>query len=158
MKPYRATAAAVIDAPAHTVYEILADYRHAHPLILPKPYFVSLQVEEGGFGSGTIISFEMRVAGQSQKFRAAITEPEPGRVLVETDRGEGGVVTQFEVAPLDGGNRAAVTITTEGRTTRAGVLGSVERFMTEMYLRRIYRQELLLLAALATERSAGSDK
>ena len=154
MKAYHATGAAVIDAAARTVYEILADYRNGHAHILPKPYFVSLEVEQGGFGAGTIVNFEMRIAGQSQNFRAAITEPQPGRVLVESNLEAGGAVTKFEVVPLDN-NRAHVTITTDGRTTRAGVLGSLERLMTEVYLRRVYGQELKLLAALAAERSKG---
>ncbi len=71
-----------MDAPADRVYAIIADYRNGHPHILPKQ-FRNLTVEQGGVGAGTIIRFEVRVFGQTQHFRAVVSEPEPGRVLVE---------------------------------------------------------------------------
>ena len=148
MKPYQATASALIEAPAERVYNVLADYRNGHPRILPRPYFISQEVEQGGFGAGTIINFKMRVLGQTQVFRAAISEPEPGRVLVETDL-NGSVVTTFVVSPADGGERSEVRITTEGKTVRQGLLGSLERSMTETYLKRIYKKELRLLETVA---------
>jgi hypothetical protein len=40
--------------------------------------------EHGGIGAGTIIRFQMSIFGRKQTVRAAITEPEPGCVLVET--------------------------------------------------------------------------
>ena len=57
MKLQIATASKQIHAPAEVIYEILADYRSKHPLILPKPYFLYLDVEEGGAGAGTIVNF-----------------------------------------------------------------------------------------------------
>ena len=151
MKPFQVTASALINAPAEQVYNILADYQNGHPYILPKPSFSSLKVEQGGVGAGTIIHVEMNIMGQKQAFRAAITEPEPGRVLVETDLA-GRVVTTFTVAPLEAGQQAQATITTD-ITSRPGFLGLLERFFTGMILPRIYSQELALLAALAEERS-----
>jgi hypothetical protein len=153
MKPYRATASALIDAPANVVYDILADYGNGHPLILPKPYFVSLEIEQGGVGDGTIISFQMRVFGKTQTFRAAITEPEPGRVLVETNLDGAGAITTFVVDSRDQSQSCEVTIATEGRTERAGLLGRLERSLTISLLRRIYRAELKLLSELAFENS-----
>ena len=149
MKPYQATVAALIQAPAEQVYNVLADYQNGHPRILPKPYFISLEVEQGGFGAGTIINFAMRVMGQTQTFRAVISEPEPGRVLVETNVEPLGVVTTFTVCAVDGGRRSEVSISTDGRTIRNGLLGSLERFFTQTYLKRIYKKELKLLAAFA---------
>ena len=74
-----------ISAPAKRIYQIIADYHQGHPEILPKPYFESMIVEKGGFGTGTRVRFQMRVMSRPQEFRAEVTEPEPGRVLVETD-------------------------------------------------------------------------
>ncbi len=70
MKPYRAKASSIIAAPAELVYRTLADYHHGHPSILPKQYFLSLEVEQGGFGAGTVINFQTRVLGETQSFRA----------------------------------------------------------------------------------------
>ncbi len=146
MKPYRATASSIIEAPAELVYQTLADYHHGHVSILPKPYFLSLEVEQGGFGAGTVINFQTRVLGETQSFRAAITEPEPGRVLVETNLGEGGGVTAFIVEPLNEGTRVKVIITTEIVLRRSGGLGFVERLLTKILLQRIYKAELKQLA------------
>jgi hypothetical protein len=150
MNPKPISATAVIDAPAAVVYGIIADYRDGHPRILPKPYFTALEVEAGGVGAGTIIRVTMRVLGSTRSFRAAITEPEPGRVLVERDL-ESGTTTTFRVQPLEGG-RTRVTFETElGK--RGGIVGWLENLLTPSLLRPIYAQELELLRQLAVERA-----
>jgi hypothetical protein len=151
MKTQLISASALINAPAEQVYAILADYHNGHPLILPKPFFQSLEVEQGGVGAGTIIYVQMRVFGQTQSFRAAVTEPEPGRVLVETDLA-GKVVTTFTVVPVEGGRQAQTTFTTELKT-RGGLAGWLEGFLSKMFLQRVYAEELKLLAALAEQRA-----
>lgn len=153
MNTYRATGTALISAPAQVVYAIIADYRDGHPRILPKPPFVSLEVEQGGRGAGTIVRFEMTSFGRTQSFRATITEPEPGRVLVETTDDDGPVTT-FTVDPRVDGQHAQVTITTEA-TVGDGWLAWLERALTVRYLRGIYAQELKWLAKLAEERGGG---
>jgi len=145
-KAYTVTESSVIEAPAELVYRTLADYRVGHPSILPKRYFLSLEVEHGGFGEGTIINFQTRVLGDTQSFRSEITEPQPGSVLVETNIGDMSGRTTFTVEPVDGGSRSRVTIATEGKTKRGGGLGVVERLITKMMMRRIYKAELDQLA------------
>ena len=90
------SASANIPAPPQRAYSILANYRDEHPRILP-PQFSNLAVEKGGIGAGTVIRFNMRVFGRKRSFRAAVTEPEPGRVLVETDLDTNRAVTTFIV-------------------------------------------------------------
>jgi hypothetical protein len=145
------SASALIPAPPPQLYGIIADYRHSHPEILPKPPFVSLAVEQGGTGSGTVIRVQMRVFGQLQAFRAVVSEPEPGRVLVETN--DNGYVTTFTVEPRAEGQQAYVTIATD-LGARSGVLGALERWMVTKILRAAYVRELDQLAALAAARSA----
>ena len=146
MKPQTPTAIRVIDAPPDAVYPIIADYRNTHWLILPKQYFLSLDVEEGGFGSGTIVNFKMRLLGQTQSFRSRITEPEPGRLLVETDVNSG-IATSFQVLPVGSGGQSQVTISTELKGRNA-----VEGWLAKIMLQRVYREELDLLAQVAQER------
>jgi hypothetical protein len=141
------SASACIPADPERVYAVIADYREGHPRILP-PQFSGSTIEKGGVGAGTAIRFQMRVLGRTQSFRAAITEPEPGRVLVETYLDSNGVVTSFQVDPGPVKGQSQVTITTE-LALRSGVLGAIERFMATRYLRPIYRKELALLAAVA---------
>ena len=142
--PFTITAAARVSAPPHRVYDMIADYRDGHPRIIPPKYFKSLDVEEGGFGAGTVIRFTMRVLGSERTARARITEPDPGRVLVETELTTG-LVTTFTVAPA--GN-SATDVTIETRVPSVpGVRGAVERWVMKATLPRIYRDELALLAS-----------
>ena len=149
MRNYPISASLEIQAPAARLYALIADYNQGHPRILPKPYFVALQVEQGGVGAGTQISFQMRLMGQLKTFHAAITEPEPGRMLVETNLENNSTIT-FAVDPLENGQQARVTITT-AITVRDGWLGSIEGWLTSQLLRPIYQKELAQLAAVARE-------
>jgi hypothetical protein len=154
MKSYQVTESALIKAPAEQVYSIIADYHNGHPYILPKPYFLNLEVEQGGVGAGTVIRFQMRVLGKTETFRAAVTEPEPGRVLVESNQPSGSVTT-FTVDSVEGGQYAQVTFATD-LPSRGGLSGLLERFLIKLMLPRIYRKELAQLAAVAEERARAS--
>jgi hypothetical protein len=68
----------------------------------------------------------------------------PARVLVESDP-DGSNATTFAIDPGDGGGSTHLTITTE-IVARPGVLRFVERLLTSMTLRRVYRKELARLA------------
>ena len=148
-KAYTVTASALVEAPAEVVYKILADYKEGHPHILPRKHFTFLAVERGGVGEGTLIRFGMRAFGKTRIARAAVTEPEPGRVLVETALDEGGPVTTFVVEPE--GRRSRVTFSTE-LTSAAGLAGAVERFFATRYLKRVYALELRQLNDFALTR------
>src|SRR5262252_7828855 len=125
----RASASSRIEAPPARVYSIIADYNQHHPRIVPPEYFKSLEVEEGGVGAGTRIHVTMRVIGTTITFRHIVSEPEPGRVLIESDV-EGNSATSFTVDQTDSGAAATLTITTEFTTQRGGILGKIERFLT----------------------------
>jgi hypothetical protein len=150
MTTQQVSISALIEAPAQEVYAIFADYRHSHPQILPKPPFVSLEVEQGGTGAGTVMRVGMRVLGRLQTFRSVVTEPQPGRVLVETN--DTGYVTTFTVEPRAEGQHAYVTIATEF-PGRAGVLGALERWFVTRFLRQTYIKELEQVAAFAASRA-----
>lgn len=149
MNNHEISASALIGAPADKVYSIIADYRNGHPHILPKSAFESLTVEKGGVGAGTEISCTMKIAGRRQTFHAVITEPEPGRVLVETIPASGSATT-FTVEPRNDGAQAYVTITTRV-TVRGGLLGSIEKFLTTRALQPIFEKELQLLNSFAKQ-------
>jgi hypothetical protein len=142
------SASATIPARRERVYSLIADYQDGHPRILPKQ-FTSLVVEQGGVGAGTIIRFQMRTFGRKQTFRAAITEPDPGRVLVETDLDANRAVTTFTVNPGSAPADSHVTISTELRV-RSGFLGKIEKTLSTLLLRPTYVQELENLARVAT--------
>ena len=147
MKPQIATATKRIQAPTDAIYEIIADYRSKHPLILPKPYFVSLDVEEGGVGEGTIVNFKMRLLGRTQSFRSLITEPVPGHTLLETDLNSG-ISTRFDLSPLKNDQGTQVTISTELRNQ-----GVMEGLVAKLLLQKIYRQELKRLAFITDQQT-----
>jgi Polyketide cyclase / dehydrase and lipid transport len=142
--------AAQIHAAPERVYGIIADYRDGHPSILPSA-FSGLTVDCGGTGAGTMIRFRMRMFGRTQTLRATVTEPEPGRVLVETYLNGNGAITTFTVNPGRNPGTSEVTISTE-LPVRSGLLGLIERTLTIRFLRPLYVRELELLAARAGER------
>ena len=78
-------------------------------------------------------------------FLAAISEPEPGRVLIETNHEGRHAITTFTVSGTADGRKADVTIATE-LTERTGVAGVLERFLTTRTLRPRYKEELARLA------------
>jgi hypothetical protein len=149
MDTYRVASGGFIDAEPSLVYLIIADYRKGHPGILPREYFSPLTIEEGGFGAGTKLRFSMQAYGRKQSFHVHITEPESGKILVETDD-ESGAVTTFRIVPADSRGRSRVTIETE-LIRRRGPLGSIERFVTTKFLEKVYAEELRLLAVVAEE-------
>lgn len=142
------TASAPIPARPERVYSIIANYHEGHPRIVPKQ-FSGMVVEQGGIGAGTIIRFQMSVFGKKQTYRAAITEPDPGRVLVETDLDANGAVTTFTVAHGAAPADCHVTISTE-LPVRSGFLGFIERILSTQLLRPMYVKELANLARVAT--------
>jgi hypothetical protein len=85
--------------------------------------------------------------GRVMTFPAEVSEPDPGRVLVERNLGERPSVTTFTVDRLDAA-RSRVTISTE-LPARGGIAGRLERFLTRRFLEPIYAAELVKLAAVA---------
>ncbi len=124
-------------APAKGVYDLLADYRVGHPSILPRA-FHGLVVEEGGQGAGAVIRFQTTVLGKTETLRGIVTEPEAGRVLVESYP-EKGMVTRFVVDAL-AAETCGLTIETEWQPR--GISGLFERLFAPPMLRRIFREEI----------------
>lgn len=145
MNQYEVSVSRRIDAPPTAVYGIFTDYRQAHAAVLPKPYFTSMTVTKGGTGAGTEITVEMAVMGVKATYHMVVTEPEPGRVLQEEDKAVG-LVTTFTVAPLDDGRASQVTLYTRARTA-PGLRGFIEKLITPPITRKIYNEELDLVAA-----------
>lgn len=145
MPPITASAERDIAAPADRLYRIIADYQRHHPHILP-PQVTDLIVEEGGVGAGTIIRFNVTLAGSTRTNRARIEEPEPGRVLVEQDL-ESDLATTFTVTPAGDGSRVRI----ETAWTPSGLRGFIEKLMAPRMLRRVYIEELALLERYAQQ-------
>jgi Polyketide cyclase / dehydrase and lipid transport len=146
MPQLKAGSSAKIDAPAAKIYAIIADYRTGHPSILPERYFKDLTVEKGGVGAGTVIKFKMTIMGTTRDLKATITEPEPGRVLVETY--EAGEVTTFTVEPITE-RQTKVSISTVWNP--GWFIGLIQRLPAPKILRRVYDEELQKLARVAAE-------
>jgi Polyketide cyclase / dehydrase and lipid transport len=139
-----------VSAPAPTVYGYIADYREHHPEFLP-PAFSGFEVESGGVGAGTIVRFALTAGGRTRQNRQQVAEPEPGRVLTESDTGSSSVTT-FTVTP-DGDD---CTVQINSRWNGAGGVGGFfERLFAPPTLRRIMTDELSRLDAYAREQAAG---
>jgi hypothetical protein len=127
------------------VYDLIADYHQGHPSILPPQYFQNVVVEAGGRGAGTRIRFTMKSYGVTKTCYASITEPEPGRVLIETDR-DTGTTTHFLVEPTNDGK---TRVTFDTAYNAVGFRGLIEALLVPAYLRKVYAAELQRLAERA---------
>jgi uncharacterized protein YndB with AHSA1/START domain len=137
MAERRVAAERRIDAPAERVYRLLADYTTQHPRILP-PAFSEFRVEQGGVGAGTVHSFRLTAGGRARTYRMRVEEPQPGRVLTESDE-LSSAVTTFTVLPEGSGCRVRIDTRWQGA---AGVGGLFERLFAPRVLRRLYTDEL----------------
>ena len=146
----------VLDARPEDVYATIVDYKKGHPGILPKKNLYDLQVEEGGYGAGTVIRFKSRVLGVEQSFYQRVSEPEPGKVIVEQDIEAGqNFATTFRVSPAEEGQKSHVEISTSLNAS-PGLRGFLERMVLSMFNPRIYREEMKLLEAVAQKRESSA--
>jgi hypothetical protein len=137
MNDITAAASRHIPAPPDRIYDVFADYVEKHPRILPEE-FSDYRLEAGGRGAGTVISVTVTLQGGARQMRMAVSEPEPGRVMVETDEARK-TVTRFTVDPSEGGS----TVTIDTRFPRSGRLrGLIESLFAPRMLRALYAKEL----------------
>ena len=142
------TAERILDAPADVVYHCLADYREHHrPEGFLPPAFSDFEVKHGGVGAGTVIRFASTLGGRKQTMTAAIEEPHPGRVLVETGHP---VVTTFTVEP-DGTDRRRARVRFHTVIDSPGLTGLVTRLFAPRMLRPLYEDELSRLERYAQQ-------
>jgi hypothetical protein len=149
MAEVNVTVDAPVRAPASTVYALISSFREHHPRFLPHN-FSEYDVEQGGIGAGTVITFTITAMGRTRGYRMRISEPEPGRVLVESDT-MSSMVTTWTVTP-EGADASRVAIETRWEGA-AGVPGFFERLFAPRGLRRIYREELKRLDRYAREQA-----
>ncbi len=138
-----------VGAPAESVYHYLSNMREHHPNFLP-PAFSDFAVEAGGVGAGTITRFKVHAGRRTREYRMQITEPEPGRVLTETDLNSS-MVTTFIVEPR--GATSVVKIAT-GWQGAGGIGGFFERRFAPGVMRRLYLDELERLDNYARQHTA----
>jgi hypothetical protein len=95
-------------------------------------------VERGGVGNGTVISFKMKLGGQTRTVTQTVTEPRPGRVLLEAnDDGQ----TTFTVEPEGQQCRVRFDTMLEAR----GFQGLLMRMLAPRLLKPVYADELARL-------------
>jgi hypothetical protein len=120
--------------------------RNHHPHFLP-PAFSDFQVESGGVGAGTVTRFKMTAGGRTREYRMKVAEPEPGRVLTESDMNSSAVTT-FTVSPRDEASLVRISTAWDGAS---GIGGLFERMFAPRVLSTIYADELKRLDAYTRE-------
>jgi hypothetical protein len=136
----------MVDAPGDAVYGYVADMSEHHLHFLP-PAFSDFQVESGGVGEGTITQFTVTAGGRTRQYREKVAEPDPGRVITESDTNSS-LVTTTTVTPQ--GSMAVVQISTAWKGA-GGIGGFHERLFAPRVMRGIYADELKRLDAYARE-------
>lgn len=133
-----------MDVPAQVAYHCLADYREHHrPDGFLPPAFSDFEISRGGVGAGTEASWTVDLGGgRKRRMTATITEPDPGRRLVETGDG---VVTTFTVAP----SGAGCVVRFETVFEEPGLSGLLLRLFIGRMLGPLYADELQRLDVYA---------
>lgn len=140
----RVEAEGAVAADAATVYGYLRDMTRHHPRFLP-PAFSDFRVESGGVGEGTVTRFSVTAGGRTRSYRMQVSEPEPGRVLAESDT-DSSLQTRFTVTEDGDHCRVRISTTWQGA---GGIGGFFERLFAPTAMRRIYLDELRRLDAYA---------
>jgi hypothetical protein len=145
MHQFHFSAERLIQAPVDVVYHCLADYREHHRVdggFLP-PAFTSLEVLEGGFGAGTVFRFTTSLGGRTATRTQQVSEPEPGRVLVERGNGEGSTFT------LEPQGETATRLRIDTTLNAPGLEGVFIRMFGARVLRPVYAEEMSRLEKYA---------
>ncbi len=137
-----------VGAPADLTYRLIADDAH-HQQFLPEG-FSDFEVVEGGVGAGTLHRFKVTAGGRAREYLMRVDEPQPGRVLTETDQNSS-LVTTFTVTPA--GDTCLVRIQTQWNGA-GGIGGFFERTFAPRVMRRMYADELAKLDGYAREQAA----
>src|SRR3954452_1003497 len=138
----------VVGAPAELTYRLIADDQH-HQRFLPEN-FSDFEVLEGGVGAGTLHRFKVSAGGRTREMLMRVDEPEPGRVITESDQNST-MVTSFTITPQGDKSRVRISTSWEGA---GGVGGFFERLFAPRVMRRVYVDELARLDAYAREQVA----
>jgi uncharacterized protein YndB with AHSA1/START domain len=140
------TAERTVNAPAEAVYGYIRDM-NVHPKFLP-PAFSDFHVESGGVGTGSVTRFKVTAGGRTRDYHMTVDEPEPGRVLRESDQ-DSSLITKFTVDPeAAGSSRVQISTSWQGA---GGIGGFFERTFAPRAMKAIYEDELQRLATYAQE-------
>jgi hypothetical protein len=137
-----------VGAPAELTYRLIADDQH-HQRFLPDS-FSDFEVLEGGVGAGTLHRFKVSAGGRTREMVMRVAEPEPGRVITESDQASS-MVTTFTVTPAGNDSRVRISTTWDGA---GGIGGFFERLFAPRVMRRVYVEELARLDRYAREQAA----
>jgi uncharacterized membrane protein len=140
------TAERTVNAPAEVVYGYIRDM-HTHPKFLP-PAFSDFHIESGGVGTGTVTQFKVTAGGRTREYHMTVDEPEPGRVLRESDQNSS-LITKFIVDPEVAGS-SLVQISTTWRGA-GGIGGFFERTFAPRAMKTLYEDELQRLDTYVRE-------
>jgi hypothetical protein len=130
----------LVKQPSNFVHHLFADFVNHHPKFLP-PSFINLNIESGGYGAGTVYTFSNR----ARAFRMLVTEPDPGRILIEHDQ-LSNLETTFTFMPE--GEQTRITFETAWESA-SGLPGVLEAWFAPMLMRGLYRDELNRFEAYA---------
>ena len=110
----------------------------------------TFETVEGGVGAGTVHRFKLEAGGKVRDYLMRVDEPQPGRVITETDQNSS-LVTTFTVTPA--GDTCTVKIETTWQGA-GGVGGFFERTFAPKVLRKMYADELSRLDEYARSQAA----
>jgi hypothetical protein len=95
------------------------------------------------------VQFKVSAGGRERSYRMTVAEPEPGRVITESDSNSS-LVTTFTVTPQGANSRVRIFTSWDGA---GGIGGFFERRFAPRAMQKIYLDELARLNAYALQRA-----
>lgn len=135
----------VVPACAAAVYRVLADYAGDRRRLQSRRFVARSHVKAGGIGGGTRLEIELHGPLARLPLDVAITEPEAGTVLIESDA-RAGVRRTFVLEPCSRGDATRVQAVLEIDARHLG--GPLEHA-----LRALHAQELERLPRAVADRA-----
>ena len=120
---------------SNVLYDVLVDYREAHPAVMPKQFFESMTVTRGGVGAATEMHVVFNLFGNRRSFNLSVSEPIPGSFFVEEDE-LARFRTEFTIEPLEDERNCCLKTEVYCRPI-PGLVGNVENSLYAIVARRI---------------------
>lgn len=124
----------LVGAPPDTVYRVLVDPKH-HARILPEA-IVDYKSDDGSEAT-----FSVKMGAVKRDFEIRTEQTEPDKLFREMDV-KTNIITEFRLEPHAQGT--VVTISTEYKTAPS-ISGLIESFVAPVFLRQLYKEELIKL-------------
>lgn len=149
MAEIRVAVERVIAAAPERVYRYIADYRQHHGNWLP-PEYSSYRAQAPGDDGASDVFYHLKTGSRERDYHMRVTEPTPGRTVMERDTGSS-LEKTWTVEPAGDESRVRIETRWQGA---GGIGGFFERTFAPRVLSALYAVELKRLDDYARQQAS----